>query len=161
MTIYATNGTQLFIGGVLAQKSTDFTEADFSGQSALWTEVGETEALGSVGDTAAEIAFDGIGSNRTRRLKGTRNAGAMEVVCGIDYSDEGQQALIAAEKTPHDYAVRLVLTDAPEGGTPSERMFIAKVASVAEAFDTANNVMKLNVSLWVNSNIVKLDAQEA
>lgn len=159
MTIYATNGARLYIGGPLANKAADFTTSDFSGQT--WVEVGETEGLGSVGDTAAEITFDGIASSRTRRLKGTRNAGTMEVVCGIDSEDPGQIAVIAAEKTPDDYAFRLVLNDAPPGGTPSERMFIAKVASAAEAYDTANTVMKLNISLWVNSNVVRIDADDA
>lgn len=154
--IFATNGAKLFIGGTENQKSTDFVAADFTGET--WVEIGETENLGSVGDTAAEITFDGIASNRTRRLKGTRNAGTMDVVCGIDYADAGQIALIAAEKTAHDYAFRIVLNDAPIGGTPSERMFIAKVASVAEALDAANNVMKLNSTLWVNSNVVKVNA---
>ena len=156
MTVYATNGARLYIGGALAAKSTDFVQGDFSSQT--WEEIGETESLGSVGDTAAEITFDSIPGQRTRRLKGTRNAGAMEVVCGIDYEDAGQQALIAAERTPHDYAFRLVFNGAPPSGTPSERMFVAKVGSVAEALDSANNVMKLNTSLWVNSNVVKIDA---
>lgn len=156
MAIYATNGAKLYIGGVLAQKSTDFVSGDFS--SEVWAEVGETEGLGSVGDTSAEITFDGIASQRTRRLKGTRNAGTMDVVCGIDYDDPGQIALLAAEKTIHDYAFKLVLNDAPAGGTGSQRLFIAKVGSVAEAYDTANSVMKLNASLWVNSNVVKIDA---
>lgn len=158
MTIYATNGAKLFIGGILAAKSTDFVAADFVGQAAEWEEIGEPENFGSIGDAAAEITFDGISANRTRRLKGTRNAGTMEVVCGIDYEDPGQIALIAAERQIHDYAFRLVLNDAPPGGTPSERLFVAKVASVVEALDAANNVMKLNASLWVNSNVVKVDA---
>ncbi len=158
MTIYATNGAKLYIGGALANKSTDFAQSDFSGQS--WTEIGETEGLGSIGDTSAEIAFSGIAANRDRRLKGTRNAGTMEVVCGLDYADAGQIALVAAEKTRHDYAFKLVLNDAPPGGTPSERYFIAAVGSAVEALDTANNVMKLNASLWVNSNVVKVNAAE-
>ncbi|WP_306752723.1 hypothetical protein [Paracoccus actinidiae] len=158
MTIYATNGARLYIGGALDTKSDPFVQADFAGQSAEWVEIGETENLGSVGDTSSEITFDGINTQRTRRLKGTRNAGSMDLVMGIDYEDPGQQALIAAEQTPHDYAFRIVLNDAPAGGTPSERMFVAKVASVAEAYDTANSVMKLNASLWVNSNVVKIDA---
>ena len=141
---------------MLAQNSTDFDVFDFSGKT--WVEVGETEGLGSVGDTSTEITFDGIADQRTRRLKGTRNAGSMDVVCGIDYADPGQTALLEAEKAPHDYAFRLVLNDAPAGGTPSERLFIAKVGSVAEAYDTANSVMKLNASQWVNSNVVKIDA---
>lgn len=161
MTIYATNGARIYIGGPLAAKSTDFILTDFSGQTALWTEIGETEGLGTVGDTSAEITFDGIASQRTRRLKGTRNAGSMEVVCGIDPEDEGQQAAIAAEKTPHDYAFKMVLNDAPAGGTPSERYFVAKVASAAEQYDTANSVMKLNIALWVNSNVVRVDAAGA
>ncbi len=158
MTVYATNGARIYIGGALDTKSDPFVQADFSGQSAEWVEIGETENLGSVGDTSSEITFDGINTQRTRRLKGTRNAGSMDLVMGIDYEDEGQQALIAAEQTPHDYAFRIVLNDAPAGGTPSERMFVAKVASVAEAYDSANSVMKLNASLWVNSNVVKIDA---
>lgn len=156
MTIYATNGSRLYIGGPLPSKGTDFVQSDFGSQD--WDEIGEVESLGTVGDTATEITFDSIPGQRTRRLKGTRNAGSMDVVCGIDYEDAGQQALIAAEKTPLDYAFRIVLNDAPAGGSPSERMFVAKVGSVAEALDTANSVMKLNASLWVNSNVVKIDA---
>ncbi|MFV0303413.1 MAG: hypothetical protein ACK5IP_21520 [Paracoccus sp. (in: a-proteobacteria)] len=159
MTIYATNGARLYIGAALATKATDFVAADFTSQA--WVEIGETEGLGSVGDASAEITFDAIASSRTRRLKGTRNAGSMEVVCGIDYEDAGQIAVIAAEKTPHDYAFRLVLNDAPAGGTPSERFFVAKVATAVEALDSANSVMKLNATLWVNSNVVKVDAAEA
>ena len=158
MTIYATNGAQLFIGGALASKSVDFVEGDFTSQSASWVEIGEIENLGNLGDAAAEVSFDSISANRTRRLKGTRNAGTMEVVCGIDYEDPGQLAAMAAEKTIHDYAFRLVLNDAPPGGAASERLFVAKVASVVEALDGANNVMKLNLTLWVNSNVVKIDA---
>ena len=51
--------------------------------------------------------------------------------------------------------------DAPAGGTPSERLFIAKVASQSEQYDTANSVMKLNLSLAVNSNVVRVDAAAA
>ncbi|TKA98547.1 hypothetical protein FAZ78_00370 [Cereibacter changlensis] len=156
--IFATNGAKLYIGGVLGWKATDFVEADFTSQT--WVEIGETESLGSLGDTASEITFDGIATKRQRRLKGTRSAGTMEVVCGVDYEDDGQIALIAAEKTAHNFAFKLEFNDAPVGGTPSQRLFIATVASAAEALDTANSVMKLNSSLWVNSNIVRINAAE-
>ena len=158
MTIYTTEGTRLYSGGPRAAKSRDFTEADFAGQSSLWVEIDETEGLGSAGDTSAEVTFDGINSGRTRRLKGTKNAGSMDVVCGLDPADPGQIALIAAERSKNDFAFRVVLADAPADGTPSERMFVAQVASAAEQYDTANSVMKLNASLWINSNIVKIDA---
>lgn len=156
MTIFATNGAKIYIGSTITVPAGDLNQASFAGQA--WVEIGETENLGTFGDTSAEITFDSINANRTRRLKGTRNAGNLELVCGLDYADAGQLALIAAEKTPYDYAFRVVFNDAPPGGTPSERLFAAKVASAAEALDTANNVMKLNATLWVNSNVVKVDA---
>lgn len=158
MTIYATAGSKLYIGGTLSQKSTDFVLADFTSQS--WVEIKETEGLGALGDTAEAITFTGVGDARTRTLKGSRNAGTMEVVCGIDAADPGQIAVIAAEKSYHDYAFKLALNDAPPGGTPSERYFIAKVMSQSEQFDQANNVMKLNIGLAVNSNIVRVNAAE-
>lgn len=114
----------------------------------------------SAGDTSAEVTFDGINSSRTRRLKGTRSAGTLDIVCGLDMTDPGQIALIAAERAKGDYAFRMVLADAPAGGTPSERMFVAQVGSAAEQYDTANSVMKLNASLWINSNIVKIAADD-
>lgn len=156
--IYATNGAKLYIGGVFNMQAEDVEASDFTGQSAEWKEIKELEALGSLGDTAAEIGVDLIGEGRSKRLKGTRNAGTMELVCAINYADEGQLALLAAEKTIHNYAFRLVLNDAPPGGTPSERLFIAAVGSASEAFDTANSVMKLNASLWVNSNVARINA---
>lgn len=161
MTINATGGAKLYIGAAKAQKSTEFVLADFSAANAVtWKEIRELEALGSVGDTSEAVNFTAIGDGRTRTLKGPRSAGTMEVVCGIDYADEGQLAAIAAEKTIHDYEFRIVLNDAPPGGTPSERYFIAKVMSQSEQYDQANSVMKLNLSLGVNSNLVRVHATD-
>ena len=158
MAIYATNGAKLYIGGALAQKSTDFVASDFTSQT--WVEIKETEALGSVGDASEAISFSALDSQRTRTMKGMRSAGTIEVVCGIDPADAGQIAVIAAEKTIHDYAFKLVLNDAPVGGTPSQRLFIGKVMSQREQLDQANNVMKMSVSIAVNSNIVRIDAAD-
>ena len=72
-----------------------------------------------------------------------------------------QIALLAAEKTIHDYAFRVVFNDAPAGGTPSERLFIGKVMSASEQLDQANNAMKLNASIAINSNVVRVAAAEA
>lgn len=113
MTIYPTNGSRLFIGGpiTIPAQDTDFTEALFAGQT--YAEVGEVENLGSLGDTSAQIVFSSVNANRDRTLKGTRNAGTMEVVCGVDYADPGQLALIAAERTNFSYAFKVVANDAP------------------------------------------------
>lgn len=158
MPIFATAGTKVFIGSVLNAKSEDFVAADFTAQ--VWEQINNVESIGAFGDTATEVTFDDIGKNRTQKLKGTRNAGNMELVVGIDYSDAGQIAILAAEKSIHDYAFKIEFNDAPAGGTPSQRMFIAKVMSAPEELDTANNVMKMNATLGINSNIVRVNATE-
>ncbi|MCC5968393.1 MAG: hypothetical protein JJU15_00415 [Pararhodobacter sp.] len=154
--IFATAGAKLYIGSAIANPHADLNVATFTSQD--WVEIKHTENLGRAGDASAEIALDHIDQTRTTRLKGTRNAGAMEVICSFDSTDSGQIALIAAEKTIHDYAFRLVFNDAPAGGTPSERMFIAAVGGAEEVFDTANDSVKLQSSLWINSNIVRVAA---
>lgn len=156
--LYATSGMKIEIGDELEMKSEDFVEADFD--SITWTEITGHENLGSLGDASEEIALDIIDEARTKRLKGTRASPPMELIMAINYDDDGQQALVAAEKEIHDYAFRLTFNDAPTDGTPSERLFIAKVASITEQYDTANSVMKLNCTLWVNSNVVRIDAAE-
>lgn len=154
--IFATAGAKLYIGAALPAQTSDFVLGDFSGQS--WVQVSWMENIGAFGDEAASITFDAIEQQRTLKLKGTRNAGDMAVVCGIDYEDAGQIALRAAEATPNNYAFKVEFNDAPEGGTPSERYFVALVMSARETLDTANNVMKLNATLGVNSNIVRVNA---
>ncbi|MEQ1405646.1 phage tail tube protein [Neorhizobium sp. Rsf11] len=160
MTVYSSAGLQIYIGGVMAQGD-DLTLADFTTPPQTWVQIKEVEAAGSVGDTSEAITFTALDDSRTRTIKGPRSAGTMEIVCGIDPDDPGQQAVIAAEKEIHDYGFKLVFNDAPAGGTPSERYFIGKVMSQAEQYDQANNVMKLNISIGVNSNVVRVARAEA
>src|SRR5690606_29518537 len=84
--------------------------------------------------------------------------GSMAVVADLDYADPGQIALIAAEKSAHSFAFKLVFNDAPVGGTPSERYFVALVMSAAEQYNEANSVMALNATLEIDSNIVRVAA---
>lgn len=156
MPIFATAGSKLFIGGALDAKATPFVAGDFASQS--WLEVAWAENLGSFGDDSAAIKFDAIGQNRVQKLKGIRDAGDMSVVCGLDSADPGQIAVRAAEETPNNYAFMVQFNDAPSspGATPSARMFVAQVMTTREQLDTANNVVKMMMTLGVNSNIVKV-----
>jgi hypothetical protein len=156
--LFATAGSKLCIGAAKAFTGTDFTDTDFTTGSPTWTVIGGTTNLGSAGDTSELITSNHIAEARTRKLKGVRNAGSMQVVCDLDYADAGQLAVIAAEKTKETYAFKLEFNDAPVGGTPSARYFVALVMSAAEQWDEANNVMKLNITLEVDSNIVRVAA---
>jgi hypothetical protein len=156
--LFTTAGAKLYIGAVKEFQSTDFVEADFTGGSPVWTEVGHTTNLGTFGDTSTLITSAEINVSRQRKAKGTRNAGTMAVVANLDYADAGQLALIAAEKTPDSYAFKLQFNDAPSGGTPSIRYFTAFVMNAAEELGEADNVMKLNTTLELDSNVVKVSA---
>lgn len=154
--LFATAGSKMYIGGTVTAKLTDFVLGDYSGQS--WVEIGWCENIGQVGDESASIKFDSIGNARTQKLKGVRDAGNQQLVCGIDAVDAGQLLLVAAQATDFNYAFRIDFDDAPAGGTCSARYYIAKVQSAREQLDTANNVAKLVTMLDINSNVVRVAA---
>lgn len=164
--LFATAGTKVSVGPAKAFTGTDFTATDFTTGSPTWTRVLGTTNIGSAGDTAELITSNQIDTgnpevSRTRKMKGSRNAGSMQLVCDLDYADPGQLALVAAEKTKESYAFKVEFNDAPVGGTPSVRYFVALVMSASEQLDEANNVMKLNATLEIDSNIVRVAAAEA
>lgn len=155
--IFATSGSKVYIGQSLASKITPFILSDFAGQS--WVEIGFVETIGQFGDESSSIKFDSVGAGRTYKLKGNRDAGDISLVCALSYGDYGQAALRGAETTPNNYAFRVDFNDMPSGGTtPSKRYFIGLVMSAREQLDGANNVMKLNAAIGINSNIVRVNA---
>lgn len=154
--LFATAGSKLYIGQAKAFDGTDFVTADYSAQ--VWTEVKGTTDLGGLGDTANLITSEQVGAGRTRKAKGTRNAGSMQVNADLDYSDAGQLAVLAAERTRDSYAFRLVMNDAPSGGTPSERLFVAFVMNTTEQLGGPNTVMQLQSTLEIDSNIARIAA---
>lgn len=161
MAIYSTAGAKLFIGPAKAPGANDFTLSDFETSPPIsWTEVNPMESLGTFGDSSESITFDAINRGRRIKLKGVKDAGTLEVSCGLDYSDAGQIALRAAQASPNDFAFKIQFNDAPagSGATPSLRYFVGQVLSASEALDTASSVMKMNCSIAINSNVVRKNA---
>ncbi|MGV8831252.1 MAG: hypothetical protein ACOH2N_04680 [Devosia sp.] len=159
--LLVTAKSKLSIGPALAFDNTDFIASDFTTGTPTYVLIGGTTNLGSAGDTSELITSNQIDAGRTRKAKGTRNAGSMAVICDIDIADAGQLALIAAEKSRESFSFMLEFNDAPSGGTPSIRYFSAFVMSTAEQYDEANSVMKLNATLEIDSNIVRVAAAAA
>jgi len=155
--IFSVAGTLMYIGNAINAKTTPFVAADFNAQS--WVKIGWIENLGQFGDEASEIAFSPIDVNRTLKLKGVFNAGTLALVVGEDYTDPGQSVLRTATGLPFDYSFRVIFNDMPSGGVAgSIRYFIGKVMSVREQLDTVNNVIRVNYSIGINSNIVVVNA---
>lgn len=159
MARYSVAGCKIFIGGVLADKSTDFVAADFTSQT--WTEITEWVTMGDLGDASADITSQIINEKRDKHAKGTRNAAAMENTFNSDPADPGQIAVIAAEKMSDNYAFKVELNDKPAvGASPknSLRYFIALVNTARETGGSANTNRMLSVSLQPNSNFVRVAA---
>jgi hypothetical protein len=159
--LFPTNGMKFFIGAAKEYADTDFVASDFTTGSPSWVEIKGTTDMGGFGDEATLISSEHVGSGRTRKAKGSRNAGQMALVCDLDYADPGQLAAIAAEKNRGGHAFKVVLNDAPAGGKASERYFTALVMSARENFGGANSPMQLNITLEIDSNIVRVAAEEA
>ncbi|WP_275789105.1 hypothetical protein [Pararhizobium gei] len=161
MPIHTTAGSKLYIGPVLAAKNTDFVAADFSAILDDFEEITSMESMGQLGDTSRAVPIELIDQARDKTLKGTRSAGNMEIVCAQDAADPGQINMIAAERTPFDYAFKVELNDKPAAGSApknSVRFFIGKVMSQQEVYEGANSVRKTNFIIAVNSNIVRVAA---
>lgn len=156
--LLVTAGSKLSIGAPKAYGNSDFLASDFTTGMPTYTPIAGTTNLGTTGDTSELITSNQIIIARTRKAKGVRNAGSMQVICDIDLTDAGQIALVAAEKTYQSFAFKLTFNDAPSGGTPSTRYFVGYVMSASEQYDEANSVMKLNATIEIDSNIVRVPA---
>ena len=155
MTISTGSGCSVAIGTTLAI-NTDQDEATVISEfeSDTYIEVGEVEDLGEFGDESPEVPFTSLADSRVRKLKGARDAGTLTVTSGADHGDEGQEAMIAAEAEPHDYNFRVTLNDPDTlGGTPSVHYFRGKVMGKRLNVGNANNVLRRNFTVGVNTAI--------
>lgn len=158
--LYPVAGMKIYIGPVFELDGDDVVAADFTSLTG-WTQIKGWETMGAFGDRAAEITESIIDQNRDLSVKGTRNAGTMQNNFIIYPDDPGQIAAIAAEKTPYNYAIRIEGNDKPAtGASPknSMRYFAALVTSADEQGGGANTTQKFNVTLKINTNIVRVAA---
>lgn len=153
MTVSTGSGVRLFIGGVNNNRESDL--AEYVADS--YVEIGEVEDGGEFGDESEVITFTSLADGRTRKFKGARDAGTMQLVVGDDVTDEGQQALEAAEGEPHDYNFKVVLNDAITlGGDGSTHYFTGKVMSKRRTGIQSNSVVRRNFSIGINSAITEV-----
>lgn len=154
MTINTASGARLFIGTQNSDRNTQL--ADYQADS--YIEVGEIEDLGEFGDESERVKFTSLQDGRTRTLKGPRDAGEMALVVGDDMLDEGQIALEAAEASPLDFNFKVILNDAQTiGGDGSNHFFIGKVFTKRRNVGQANNVVRRNFAIGINSGIASVD----
>lgn len=129
-------------------------------EALTWTEVGEIEDLGEFGDTFSSVTFTSLADGRVRKYKGTADAGDMTLTLGFDSGDAGQQAIATAHKDrgKGDYPIKIALNDAPAAGDPTTFYFRGKVMDNKVAPGNADNVVRRNVTIGINSDILEVAA---
>jgi hypothetical protein len=165
MTIFASGGSRLFIGTTATPTiPADFDINDPAQVAALiaefendsYTEVGEVEDLGEIGDEAERITFTSLADSRVRKLKGPRDAGEQTVVVGDDMLDDGQVAMVLAEGSPLNFNFKIQANDARTlNGEPTTSYYFGQVFSKRKNIGNVSTVTRRNFIVGINSPIVE------
>lgn len=153
--LYPTSGSRLFIANAPTGRAGVIPASG-------WIEIGEVEALGLLGiawtTEDIEIAEEPglVLSLVNWTVKRARAAMPMQVIMGNDPSDPGQIILAQAARSMDHYPFRL---DFPDAG-PS-RSWLAQVVSLADAFDAANGVVRLQADLAPSASTGIIRSEDA
>ncbi|AIL60936.1 hypothetical protein [Pseudomonas alkylphenolica] len=149
-------GCRIALGG----KTGADTETEYKADT--YIELGEVEDLGEFGDTFSSVTFTSLRDGRVRKYKGTADAGDLTVTVGLDNGDAGQVALKGAHKdrSKGDYNIKITLNDGdPDANpviNPTTFYFRGKVMNNTVAAGSADNVVRRNVTIGINSDILEL-----
>jgi len=152
MTIQTTAKAKVYIG---ATPDAEIATLD-QFEAVVWTEIREIEDLGEWGAEGTEVTFISLADTHTRRRKGSIDSGTVELICGRDPMDEGQNKARAAVEEWLPYPFKVVLNDAPTAtGTPTIFYFRAPVMSARNQFGTADDLTKTTFSLGIDGAILE------
>lgn len=134
--------------------TTTWTELAASGDS--YVQIGRIRNIGGFGDTFQEITVDEVNDGRTRKAKGTANAGNMELICSRDATDAGQQAMIAAAESQSAFNFKVEL---PNGDGSSQIFYIsALVMSQNIGLGGPNDTQTITFNLSLNEAPIEVEA---
>lgn len=150
-------GCRFYIG----TKTSAATLEDY--QADTFTEVGEIEDLGEFGDTFSSVTFTSLKDGRVRKYKGTADAGDLTLVVGLDNGDAGQAkvALAHKDRSKGDYNIKITLNDGDSSATPTPIApttfyMRGKVMNNTVAPGSADNVVRRNITIGINSDILEV-----
>lgn len=136
------------------------TETEYKADT--YVEIGEIEDLGEFGDTFSNVTFTSLKDGRVRKYKGTADAGDLTLTVGLDNGDAGQNAVKTAHKdrSKGDYNIKITLNDGDPGATPALNpttfYMRGKVMNNTVAPGAADNVVRRNITIGINSDILEL-----
>lgn len=149
-------GCRFALGGKTGADSVADYEAD------TYVDIGEIEDIGEFGDTFNSVTFNSLDNGRVRKYKGTADAGDVTLTIGLDNGDAGQEQLKVAHKdrSKGDYNIKVTLNDGDPGATPAVApttfYMRGKVMKNTVAIGSADNVVRRNVTVAINSDIYEI-----
>ena len=149
-------GCRFSLGG----KTGAYTQTEYEADT--YIEVGEIEDLGEFGDTFSSVNFTSLRDGRVRKYKGTADAGDLTLTVGFDNGDAGQNAIKVAHKdrSKGDYNIKITLNDGDPTATPVLKpttfYMRGKVMNNTVAPGSADNVVRRNITIGINSDILEL-----
>ncbi|AHF68687.1 hypothetical protein [Pseudomonas cichorii] len=149
----------------LGTKMVAATEAEYAADT--YIQVGEIEDLGEFGDTFSSVTFTSLSDGRVRKYKGTADAGDMTLTVGLDNGDAGQKAVKTAHKdrSKGNYNIKVTLNDgdptAQPAVLPTTFYFNGKIMNNTVAPGAADNVVRRNITIGINSDILEIEAGPA
>jgi hypothetical protein len=138
-------------GSTLAISAAAPASEDAAGYNALtWTTIGEITELGELGATSNLITHNPVADKITRKLKGARNYGAMNLSMARDTSDAGQTLLRAAAASDNLYSFRLTLQNG------YKMMFRGLVMGSPTSVGSVDSVTAMTCNIELSSAIVEV-----
>lgn len=132
------------------------------GYAALtYVNIGCIESLGSFGGTAAITEFVCLEDGITRKVKGSRNNGDLEITLALDDTTLGWDAVNAAYEdiSAGDFYFKVQYGNRQNAtGAGAIRYFGGKVTSVTENVNGADDVVTVTLTVAISTAIIKVDS---
>jgi hypothetical protein len=153
MDVSTTNGAKVSISSAGVDTSVIDTTSEFA--ALTYTEIKKTQSIGDFGDTANMISFTDLSASRVLKLKGSRDAGELQITVAYVADDPGQIAVIAAEKTKNNYGFKIELNDkGPGSGSVNSIFYFAgPVNSAAISVGEADAVVTMTISVPITTPV--------
>lgn len=154
--IITASGTKYYLGPQVTRAVDTLAEFVALDTGGAFVEIGLVEDGGEYGDSAAAVTFAALGDARIRAAKGARDAGELPLIVGDDPTDLGQIALIAAEATNFNYALKVVTPNRlnPTGTDEIEYMRVL-IMGKRKRVGTNDNVIRRTFNAKINSEIYR------
>lgn len=148
-------------GVVVAIGTTQAAEDQSDYESDSYTTIGEVAESGEFGDTRQIVPWISLADGRTRKARGSSDAGDWPLTVGFDGNDAGQAALKAAfavvSQSADEFNFRVQLNDS-EGVSPTTFYFRGKVTSRPVQGITPDNIVTMSFTVAINTAILEVAA---